>query len=134
MSKEVIVADKTLVVSGSLSKVTNEQLYHLKEQAHTCFFEINPVELVNQSLDMNTLIQQFKNYLDAKCLIIYVNSSEINRIAASGEAGKKRGFSLNQVSDAIAHGLGKAARAILDEYTEINSLILTGGDTSKVNL
>ncbi|MBT2757414.1 four-carbon acid sugar kinase family protein [Mesobacillus foraminis] len=125
-----IVIDKTLIVSGSLSKVTKNQLDRLKDFREVQFVEINPVDLVNNTLDYASLILQAKENESAKQLVVYVESSDENRTAASA-AGETLGMDANEVSEAIASGLGRAATAILKEETEINGLILTGGDTAK---
>lgn len=125
-----IVIDKTLIVSGSLSQVTKNQLDRLKDFREVQFIEINPVDLVNNTLDYASLILQARENESAKQLVVYVESSDENRTAASA-AGKTLGMDANQVSEAIASGLGRAATAILKEETEINGLILTGGDTAK---
>ncbi|WP_121610847.1 four-carbon acid sugar kinase family protein [Mesobacillus foraminis] len=125
-----IVIDKTLIVSGSLSQITKNQLDRLKDFREVQFIEINPVDLVNNTLDYASLILQAKENESAKQLVVYVESSDENRTAASA-AGKTLGMDANEVSEAIASGLGRAATAILKEETEINGLILTGGDTAK---
>ncbi|WP_299092014.1 four-carbon acid sugar kinase family protein [uncultured Metabacillus sp.] len=125
-----IKIEKTLVVSGSLSQVTKKQIKSLRDLNEVCFIEINPVDLVNHTLHVDALLFQAGANAQAKQLVVYVDSSKENRDAAK-EAGKKLAMNGNQVSEAIATGLGKAASAILDERHDINSLILTGGDTAK---
>jgi D-threonate/D-erythronate kinase len=117
---------QTLIVSGSLSQVTKKQLESLKGLKGIEFIEINPVQLVEDTLVADGLAVS-KN---ASHYVIYVDSSEANRVAAR-EAGKRKGYSSNQVSEAIANGLAKAAKAFLNQVQDIGGLVLTGGDTSK---
>jgi D-threonate/D-erythronate kinase len=118
--------ERTLVVSGSLSQVTKNQLESLKGMKEIDFIEINPVQLVEDTLDTSGIAsgQEASHY------VIYVDSSEANRVAAR-EAGERLGLNGNQVSEAIASGLAKAARAFLQQAQLIGGLVLTGGDTAK---
>lgn len=121
-----IAIDRTLTVSGSLSQVTKKQLESLKGLKGIEFIEINPVQLVEDTLKTDTLAVNKK----ASHHVIYVDSSDANRVAAR-EAGDRLGYNSNQVSEAIASGLAKAAKAFLEQVQGIGGLVLTGGDTAK---
>lgn len=118
--------DRTLTVSGSLSQVTKKQLESLKGLKEIEFIEINPVQLVEDTLVASSLAVNKK----ASHHVIYVDSSDANRVAAR-EAGDRLGYNSNQVSEAIASGLAKAAKAFLEQVQDIGGLVLTGGDTAK---
>lgn len=118
--------NRTLTVSGSLSQVTKQQLVNLKSVKGIEFIEINPVHLVEGTFVADKLTA--KN--NARHYVIYVDSSEENRIAAR-EAGDRIGYSNNQVSELIASGLANAAKVFLDQDQNIEGLVLTGGDTAK---
>ena len=118
--------DRTLTVSGSLSQVTKKQLESLKGLKEIEFIEINPVQLVEDTLVAGSLAVNKK----ANHHVIYVDSSDANRVAAR-EAGDRLGYNSNQVSEAIASGLAKAAKAFLEQVQDIGGLVLTGGDTAK---
>lgn len=120
--------DQTLIVSGSLSQVTKEQLESLKGLTEIEFIEINPVELVEDTLVMSG--SGLASGRPASHYVIYVDSSEGNRVAAR-EAGERIGYNGNQVSEVIAAGLAKAARGFLEQVQDVGGLILTGGDTAK---
>jgi D-threonate/D-erythronate kinase len=117
---------QTLIVSGSLSQVTKGQLESLKGLKEIEFIEINPVQLVEDTLVTHGLAanKTVSHY------VIYVDSSEANRVAAR-EAGERMGLKSNQVSEAIASGLAKTAKAFLEQVQDIGGLVLTGGDTAK---
>jgi D-threonate/D-erythronate kinase len=117
---------QTLIVSGSLSQVTKSQLESLKGLKEIEFIEINPVQLVEDTLEAHGL----KANNTASHYVIYVDSSEANRVAAC-EAGERLGYSSNEVSEAIASGLAKAAKSFLEQVQDIGGLVLTGGDTAK---
>ncbi|WP_226086078.1 four-carbon acid sugar kinase family protein [Mesobacillus sp. S13] len=118
--------DRTLTVSGSLSQVTKKQLESLKGIKEVEFIEINPVQLVEDALETSSLAVNRK----ANHYVLYVDSSEANRVAAR-EAGDRLGYNSNQVSEAIASGLAKAAKVFLEQVQDIGGLVLTGGDTAK---
>ncbi|WP_243355791.1 four-carbon acid sugar kinase family protein [Bacillus litorisediminis] len=122
--------EKTLVVSGSLSQVTKKQLESLRDFDDSCLIELNPIDFVNHNIQAVESILRTKEILTAKNIVVFVDSSEENRLAAS-EAGEKLGLSGNQISEAIAAGLGRVASQILSKNPDINGLVLTGGDTAK---
>jgi D-threonate/D-erythronate kinase len=128
--REEISVRQTLIVSGSLSQVTKSQLESLQRAEQSYFIEVNPVDLVNDSLDIDSLLREAGSAGEESQFILYVDSSEENRMLAK-EAGAANNLTANQVSERIATGLGKAARIFLEKADKIDGLILTGGDTAK---
>ncbi len=128
--REEISIRQTLIVSGSLSQVTKSQLESLQQAERSYFIEVNPVDLVKDSLNIDSLLKEAGNAEEDSQFILYVNSSEENRMLAK-DAGAAENLTANQVSERIASGLGKAARIFLEKADKIDGLILTGGDTAK---
>lgn len=125
-----IKGNKTLVVSGSLSKVTKLQLDTLKKVKNPYVVEINPIHLVKNTVNIDTVLEADKDYSHYDHFILYVDSTEENRVATI-KLGKELHLSNTQISESIAKGLGNLAKLLLDRIPEIDSLILTGGDTAK---
>lgn len=121
---------QTLVVSGSLSLTTRRQLLHVRDMPGACALEVDPARLVTGDYVAEHYVENMKRQMDKSYFVLYVDSSEPCRAAAQ-EAGKRIGKSLPEVSEAIARGLGKIARALLEANGGIQGLVLTGGDTAK---
>ncbi|RBP96646.1 uncharacterized protein YgbK (DUF1537 family) [Cytobacillus firmus] len=121
---------KTLTVSGSLSQVTKKQLARIRELEQSYFAEINPVQLVNQSIDLEEVIGVIGQNQANSHFVVYVDSSVQNREAAR-IAGEAIGLSGKQVGERIAMGLGQIANKLVNKFPELDGLILTGGDIAK---
>lgn len=122
--------DKTLLVSGSLSEVTKNQLVMVEKMTKAHFIEVNPLELINESFQLDHLIKDFKVHEHKEHFVLYVASSEHNRTAARA-VGQSLGLTETEVSEAISKGLGAIAKNLLNKFTSLNGLVLTGGDTAK---
>ncbi len=127
---EDINIQKTLTISGSLSQVTKKQLSQIRELDQSYFAEINPVQLVNQSIDLEEVIEEIGQNQDNSHFVVYVDSSDQNRDAAR-IAGEAIGLSGKQIGERIAMGLGQIANRLVNKFPELNGLILTGGDIAK---
>lgn len=125
-----IKIDKTLVVSGSLSQVTKQQLVMVGDLSNSLFIEVNPVELVKQTFKIESFVGELKRNVQCDYFVLYVEASEENRLSAR-KAGEELGLTLTEVSELISVGLGKIAKGILQSCSSIQGLVLTGGDTAK---
>ncbi|MBX9974785.1 four-carbon acid sugar kinase family protein [Cytobacillus firmus] len=121
---------KTLTISGSLSQVTKKQLSRIRELDQSYFAEINPVQLVNHSIDLEAVIEEIGQNQDKNHFVVYVDSSNQNRDAAR-IAGEAIGLSGRQIGERIAMGLGQLANRLVNKFPELDGLILTGGDIAK---
>jgi uncharacterized protein YgbK (DUF1537 family) len=122
--------EKTLTISGSLSQVTKKQLLQIRALEQSYFAEIDPVQLVNNTIDIETIISEIRKNNDKNHFVIYVDSSDQNRQAAR-QAGEALGLSIKQVGERIARGLGQIANELVTDFPEMDGLILTGGDIAK---
>lgn len=129
-NEEIALTEKTLVVSGSLSQTTRGQLHRVKNMAEAHFMEVCPEELIRQTCDVESYVQDMMNHQDKDYFVLYVDASENNR-EAGREIGAELGLSLTEVSEAISNGLGQMTKALLQASDHIEGLILTGGDTAK---
>ncbi|MGM0877106.1 MAG: four-carbon acid sugar kinase family protein [Bacillota bacterium] len=125
-----IKIDKTLVVSGSLSQVTKQQLVIVEDLANSFFIEVDPVELVKQTFKVESFVEELKRNYQHDYFVLYVEASEGNRLSAK-EAGEELGLTLTEVSEFISKGLGKIAKRLLESCSSIHGMVLTGGDTAK---
>ncbi len=121
---------KTLTVSGSLSQVTRKQLSRIRGLDQSYFAEINPIQLVDQSIDFEEVIEKIGQNQDNTHFVVYVDSSDQNRDAAR-IAGEALGLSGNEIGERIAMGLGQIANRLVNKFPKLDGLILTGGDIAK---
>ncbi len=122
--------DKTLTISGSLSKVTKKQLSNIRALDQSYFVEINPVQLVNNTIEIEKIISGIHKNYEKNHIVVFVDSSDQNRQAAR-EAGEALDLSGKQIGERIAKGLGQIANELVTDFPEMNGLILTGGDIAK---
>nr|WP_285228849.1 nucleotide-binding domain containing protein [Paenibacillus sp. ISL-20] len=129
-SQDWAQADKALIVSGSLSQTTRQQLRAVEDMPDSLMLEIDPAALIRETYDTGDVLRQIARDMDKRYLVLYVDASEENRRLAK-EAGDERGLSSTEVSEAISLGLGRMTKSILQAYAEVQGLVLTGGDTAK---
>lgn len=121
--------EKVLVLSGSLSGKTGEQLDALKKRPNTLIVEVDPLDLLDGTTGAFDEVSQNLHAGEFDCAVIYVDGSQQNRKQTAFWA-KENGRSANQVGKAISAGIGKLARQAL-EAAKFDALIMTGGDTAK---
>ncbi|MBU7594497.1 four-carbon acid sugar kinase family protein [Metabacillus halosaccharovorans] len=129
-NQEDIKIRKTLIVSGSLSQVTKEQLRKIESLQNSFFMEVDPATLVKNTFKLDHYMDQLNQHSEYEHYVLYVEASEENRVSAK-EAGQVLGLNLTEVSEAISRGLGQIAKGLLENCASIQGLILTGGDTAK---
>jgi len=127
---EEVKIERTLVVSGSLSQVTREQLCQVQSMKKSLFLEVDPAALVKNKFDLNQYIGQLNKHSEYEHYVLYVEASEENRDSAKN-AGEELGLTLTEVSENISRGLGQIAKGLLENCASIQGLVLTGGDTAK---
>jgi D-threonate/D-erythronate kinase len=132
---EEMKGENVLVVSGSLSSVTREQISNLLEMGQMVSTEVDPLTVFEEN---NLWITRKKSYIeklvsiyqDGKDAVLFVDSSSENRDKTAA-AGKRLGLSPSEVSNRISHGLGEIASEFLKNHSFVSGLVLTGGDTAK---
>ncbi|WP_175640223.1 four-carbon acid sugar kinase family protein [Metabacillus schmidteae] len=129
-NQEEIKIEKTLIVSGSLSQVTREQLCKIESLQNSFFIEVDPTTLVKNTFKLDDYIGQLSQNSKYEHYVLYVEASEENRVSAK-EAGEELGLTLTEVSEVISRGLGQISKGLLENCTSIQGLVLTGGDTAK---
>ncbi|MCM3443517.1 four-carbon acid sugar kinase family protein [Metabacillus halosaccharovorans] len=130
VNQEEIKIEKTLVVSGSLSQVTREQLCKIESLKNSFFMEVDPATLVKNTFKLDHYIDQLNQQSEYEHYVLYVEASNENRDSAK-KAGEELGLTLTEVSENISRGLGQIAKGLLDNCASIHGLVLTGGDTAK---
>ncbi|MFT9485785.1 MAG: four-carbon acid sugar kinase family protein [Tepidibacillus sp.] len=122
-----------IVVAGSMSLVTKEQIEYMKDMENISFIELNPIVLFNETLKRyelerckTTLVNEVMNGRD---VVLYVGTQP-EQIAKARENGMRIGFNHIEISNFIAKSLGEIIASVIN-YINISGLVLTGGDTAK---
>lgn len=120
---------KVLVVSGSLSGKTKEQLDNLAQRSRTLMIEIDPANLLEEPEAEGEKIRALNHSDDWDSAVIYVDPSQTNRNKVM-EWGLLKEWTPNQTGKGISQGLGKLVNLALRK-DGFDALIMTGGDTAK---
>lgn len=120
---------KVLVVSGSLSGKTQEQLEVLKARPATKIIQIDPLELLKDPVHAGHELATLADSGKWDSAVIYVSGSQVNRDKV-GKWARENIWSVNQTGKGISRGLGHLVESAL-HLAEFDALIVTGGDTAK---
>lgn len=122
-------AEKVLVVSGSLSAKTQEQIEKLKSRSGTQMIEIDPLMLLENPKKSVAFLASLEEKEGWDSAVIYVGAFQKNRDNVSAWA-KNNNRSANQTAKGISEGLGHLVQNAM-ELADFDALIMTGGDTAK---
>jgi len=122
-------AEKVLVVSGSLSNTTSEQLNQFLERPQSHVLEIDPVQLLTDPLYTKEIMKKTDLLQHQDSLVIYVAATQINRDLVK-QISNKNQWSSYETAKKISEGLGQLAQMALGTQN-FDAIIMTGGDTAK---
>jgi uncharacterized protein YgbK (DUF1537 family) len=124
----------TLVVAGSASEVTREQLSKYKQQPGVAAVQLNPHKIILGRISREEEIvrchTQLLNSLRKGIDIVLDVTSRRGDIATTQALGQKMGQNSIQVSTNIVEALAEITTLIIEKFP-VYGLILTGGDTAK---
>lgn len=120
---------KVLVVSGSLSGKTQEQLEVLKRRPGTKMIQIDPLELLKDLVHAGREVATLTHSGNWDSAVIYVSGSQANRDKV-GKLAIENSWSINQTGKGISQALGHLVKSAL-HLAAFDALIMTGGDTAK---
>ena len=120
---------KVLVVSGSLSGKTQEQLDLLKARPGTKMIQIDPLELLKDPVHAGREVATLADSGKWDSAVIYVSGSPANRDKV-GQWASENNWLVNQTGKGISQGLGHLVESAL-HLAAFDALIMTGGDTAK---
>jgi D-threonate/D-erythronate kinase len=86
--------------------------------------------LIKQNYNVEGIKATFSKQSSKSHFVLFVDSSVNNR-KATEQLEMESSLNRTQVSEAISKELGKIAKEIVNGFTTINGLVLTGGDTAK---
>ncbi len=120
---------KVLVVSGSLSGKTQDQLAALEKRSATRMIDIDPLELLTASSCALKRVDELGLTTDWDSAALYVDGSQENRDKVSAWATTNK-LTAHQTSKGISIGLGHLVEKALS-VSDFDAIIMTGGDTAK---
>jgi uncharacterized protein YgbK (DUF1537 family) len=123
-----------MLVAGSISKVTREQVAKVNEQQGIAPVELNPMALLSSAEQaasekercFHALSVAMRKGADAS---FYAGSSP-EQVQTAQQLGASLGMDSSQVSNQIADALGEVAARLTSAYA-LQGMVLTGGDTAK---
>ena len=121
---EVTLHQPLLVISGSTSKVSLDQLRYCEEKG---FRSILLTDILEAEPDFKTLVRQVMESHHSSGVLLEVIRSEEECARLNQEAGRS-GLNSIQASERIASNLGKAAASIVNAGFQ-GVLFVFGGDT-----
>lgn len=120
---------KVLVVSGSLSGKTQDQLAALDTRSATKMLEIDPLELLTAPVRAGKRVNELAQSANWDSAALYVGGSQENRDKVSTWANANN-LTAYQTSKGISEGLGHLVEKAL-EVSDFDAIFMTGGDTAK---
>ncbi|MDF2814866.1 MAG: hypothetical protein K0Q81_1066 [Paenibacillus sp.] len=123
-----------LLVAGSISKVTRNQVSIYNEDPLVRAVELDTVKMITSDEGSIQETERCRNELLAAIAAgsdasLYASSSP-EQVQSSKDAGAVRGIDPTEVSNRIANILGEIASGLIQQV-ELQGVILTGGDTAK---
>jgi len=92
--------------------------------------EADPIALIKKTYRVDEIVSEFMQQSDKKHFVLFVDSTADNRNATK-QLGSELGLSKTQIGESISNELAVISEAIIAAITDINGLVLTGGDTAK---
>jgi uncharacterized protein YgbK (DUF1537 family) len=122
-----------LVVSGSVSQITQQQVEMVKGQEEISAVSFNPIDALTNEDEWNKIkqnyIQQVMGFLQKSDCVLHVAAGQANREKTLTK-GNELGISPTEVSNKISSGLGQIASEVVQSTRNVSGLVLTGGDTA----
>lgn len=123
-----------MLVAGSISNITREQVAEVNRQANVIALELDPLAAIGsdeaRSKEMERCAAALWSALSAGTDVSLFAGSSPEQVRAAKELGAQQGMSSSDVSNRIADTLGAITSQVIGK-TPVKGLVLTGGDTAK---
>lgn len=121
----------TLLVAGSVSSITREQLNYLLNHNDVAGVELDSAELIEnpEKVIQNALKKATEAVQKNKHIAIFPTSSQM-AVKKAQSLGENIGLHKTDVSNRIVRHLGSLTNELLNQFS-FQGIILTGGDTAK---
>lgn len=123
-----------MLVAGSLSKVTREQVENVKSYHNVAAIEMNPLLIIADQQDQVAEAQRCTAEINTALAqgldVAFFSGSSPEQVSMAKELGMQRNMDGTEVANKIAETLGQITARVMEKY-QIGGVILTGGDTAK---
>lgn len=127
--KEASARGSVLVVAGSVSKITQQQVRSVLNLQNTQLIKISGKNLIEHNTsEIQRCINEFQAMLSSGKDVLLASAVADEDVLQAVTAGKVLGMSSVEVSEQTAAALGEVVRGIGD-YA-LSGMVLTGGDTA----
>lgn len=124
----------TMLVAGSISRITREQVATYCEQPDIFSVELNPLPVVEGEAAWEQETGRCRQLLTEALVsgrdVAFYAGAAPEQVAAAKELGAKRGIDGTAISNRIADAIGSVAASVVASR-DLQGIILTGGDTAK---
>ncbi|MEJ2559521.1 MAG: four-carbon acid sugar kinase family protein [Anaerolineae bacterium] len=132
--KHLSSTDRIMLVVGSASEITHNQLDHLEQRRQVVTVQMNPFIIIADANTARTEMERCRSQVvDAlkggSDVALHVASSRKD-ISAIQSLGHRLGLTPVEVSACIVDALSRITRRVADAH-ELRGIVLTGGDTAK---
>lgn len=125
---------QVMLVAGSISAVTREQVSEVNRGPNVAAVELNPLVVIGSNDERSNEIERCCSELASALsrnldISLYAGSSP-EQVKSVKEKGARLGWNPSDASNQIADMLGEISSKIVNAY-QVKGLVLTGGDTAK---
>jgi uncharacterized protein YgbK (DUF1537 family) len=128
------VEGQVMLVAGSISKVTREQVMEASGAPNVTAVEMNPLAALGSAEERAQEIERCSSVLisalNSGSDLSLFSGSSAEQVSAAKEKGARLGLDSSDVSNQIADMLGEISGKFVSDYV-VKGLVLTGGDTAK---
>lgn len=124
-------ADNVLIVSGSMSQKTYEQVQRVGQHEDVFHITLHPNDVLSGHLTVPFVVDQVQAAFQmGDSVVLAVDASEEAK-RQSKILAKQSGVSTREVGAVLENLLSQVTKQIVELVEEVNGLVLTGGDTAK---
>ena len=132
--KHSSATDRIMLVVGSASEITHEQLQTLKQQREVVAVEMNPFRVIAgadaAAVEMERCRSRLVDALNGGSDVVLHVTSSRRDVSVAQSLGHAAGLTAVEVSAQIADALAHITRLVV-EMCDLRGIVLTGGDTAK---
>ncbi|RKO65791.1 four-carbon acid sugar kinase family protein [Desulfofundulus salinus] len=128
--KDKLRIDPVLVIAGSVSRVTRMQIYKALEDSSTELVKVDVKKsLISPVREIERVRSLCLEFMSSGKNVVIASAPDEDSIKEALEAGRQKGLSPQNTSEAISEVLGDIALSIVS-LKKPAGMVLTGGDTA----
>jgi uncharacterized protein YgbK (DUF1537 family) len=122
--------EPVLVLAGSVSNITRDQISKLKQRPEVVYLELDPLVLLQQNTAEAEIRRCFNFAINAIKIgkdVVIASAYNDDIVSKTKEKGLSFGLSSKQTAEVVANAFGTLCREVATNVT-LSGLVLTGGD------